>query len=132
MLDWTREADGWTSDGYRIRLVAPYHWELLGTAAADAAVVTDRTPLAVTRTLTECKREAELLDAATRIREVRQRYWGLLVLAVVGFIFVPSFGPPGDLAAIIVLLLLAVRAIGFLAGTYMARSHLYLRDLFYQ
>lgn len=132
MLSWKRDAEGWTANGYRIRLVAPYRWELLDSAVAEGPILTENAPLATTRTLTQCKREAELLDTASHLSEVRRRNFGLLVLALAGFTFVPSLSPPTDLVAVIVLLTLAVRALGFLAGTYMARSHMSVRDLFYQ
>jgi hypothetical protein len=132
MLTWKRDDEGWVANGYRIRLVRPYTWELLDSTAADAVVITERTPLAVTRTLSQCKREAELLAAATRIGELRRRYWGVLVMSIAGFMFVPTLAPPGDLIAVLVLLLLTCKAVGFIAGTYMARSHISVNDFFYQ
>ena len=132
MLKWRRDEQGWAANGYRIRLAAPYRWELLDSTAVDAAVITERTPLAVTKTLTQCKREAELLDAATRIGELRRRYWGVLFMALAGFMFVPTLAPPSDLVAALVLLALTCRAIGFLAGTYLARLHISVEDFFYQ
>ena len=132
MLSWKRDTEGWAANGYRIRLVAPYRWELLDSSTAEAPILTEDTPLATTRTLTQCKREAELLEAATRLSEIRRRNFGLLILARAGFTFVPSLSPPNDLIAVIVLLTLAVRAIGYLAGSYMARSYVSVHDVFYQ
>lgn len=132
MLHWTRDDDGWRSNGYLIELVAPHHWELRDATNADGPVLVERQPLATARTLTRCKREAELLEIAGRIAEVRKRHWGLLVLSLVGFMFVPSFAPPSDLVAVLVLLATTTRAIGYLAGSYMAGSHVSVDDLFYQ
>jgi hypothetical protein len=132
MLTWEKDRGGWISNGYRIVLVEPYHWVLLEDEPAPAPVRAEQVPLAEARTLTQCKREAELLDAATRVAELRRRSWGKLLLAVLAFGFVPTLTPPWDLALIVILLVTAARTAGFLAGTYLARSHLAAEDRFYQ
>jgi hypothetical protein len=133
MLTWERANNGWVSGGYRIELVEPYHWVLLENDEEEAAPVRiEPVPLAEARTLTQCKREAELLDTATRVAELRRRSWGALALAVVAFVFVPTLTPPWDLALMVALLTAVARTAGFLVGTYMARSHATGADLFYQ
>lgn len=132
MLTWERNSNGWVSGGYRIELIEPYHWVLLQNEVETAAVRTEPVPLAETRTLTQCKREAELLDTATRLAEVRRRSWGKLVLALVAFMFVPTLAAPWNLALMVALLTAVARSAGFLAGTYLARSHTTNADIFYQ
>lgn len=132
MLTWNRDNGAWVSSGYRIELVKPCHWVLLKDEPAPSQVRAEPVPLAETRTLSLCKREAELLDAASRVAEVRRRSWGKLVLAVLGFVFVPTLAPPWDFALMLLLLVAAARTGGFLVGTYMARLNLAHRDLFYQ
>jgi hypothetical protein len=132
MLTWERSSNGWVSGGYRIELVEPYHWVLLENEEAAGSVRTEPVPLAETRTLTQCKREAELLDTATRLTELRRRSWGKLIIALVALVFVPTLAPPWNLGLLVVLLVTVARSAGFLAGTYMARSHVTNADLFYQ
>jgi hypothetical protein len=129
MLAWRQERNGWVSNGYRIELLEPHHWVLLKNEPRPEAVRAEPIPLAETRTLTQCKREAELLDAAGRLSLIRRRRWAQLIMAAMAFAFVPSMPPPLDLTLFLVLLAIAAGAIGFLAGTYMARSHLAVSDL---
>lgn len=131
MLTWKQEHNGWVANGYRIELSEPYHWVLLRNEPRSAPVQVEPIPLAETRTLTQCKREAELLNAAGRLARIRRRLWGQLIMALMAFAFLPSMPPPWDLVLFLVLLIVAARAIGFLAGTYMARSHVAVRDLSY-
>ena len=132
MLTWEQDRTGWVSNGYRIELVEPYRWVLLRNEPATTAVRAALAQLAETRTLTQCKREAEKLDAAGRLAQLRRRLWGQLILALVAFATVPTLAPPWDLAMVLILLAVAARAVGFLAGIYLARSHVTGHDLFYQ
>lgn len=132
MLTWKQERNGWISNGYRIELLEPCRWVLLKAEPTRAPVMAEPIPLAETRTLTECKRQAELLDSALRVAQTRRRLWGQLVVALVAFVFVPTVATPWDLLGFLALLAVIARAIGFLAGTYMARSHLAVRDLYHQ
>jgi len=124
MLTWKQERNVWVSNGYRIELLEPCHWVLL----KNEPVQVEPIPLAETHTLKQCKRKADLLDKARRLARVRRRLWAQLIVALPAFALVPSLGPWG-LIFFLVLLVVATRAIGFLAGTYMARSHLAVRDL---
>lgn len=132
MFTWKQDNDGWVANGYRIELVKPGHWVLLKDEPATAAVRIEPIPLAETHTLTLCKREAELMDTASRVAEARRRSWGKLVLAVLAFALVPTLAPPWNLVLTITLLTAAARTVGFLLGTYMARSHVKAGELFYQ
>lgn len=134
MLTWKKERDGWVSNGYRIELLKPRHWVLLKNEPVQVESVqvepvqVEPIPLAETHTLTQCKRKAELLVMAGRLTRVRRRRWAELIVTLPAFALVPSMGPWGFIF-FLVLLVVATRAIGFLAGTYMARSHIAVRDL---
>ncbi len=132
MLTWEQADRGWAAGRYRIELVAPYQWVLLEDVAAPDAVRIEPTPLAQARTLSQCKREAELLDTATRVAEVRRRSWGKLILAVLGLVFVPTLAAPWDLFVLVGLMVAAARTVGFLAGSYFARYRYTPGELFYQ
>ncbi len=125
MLTWKLERNGWVSNGYRIELLEPCHWVLLKNEPVQAEPI----PLAETHTLTQCKRKAEFLDTARRLTRVRRRLWAELIVALLAFALVPSMAAPWSLIFFLVLLVVATRAIGRLAGMYMARSHLAVRDL---
>jgi hypothetical protein len=123
MLTWRQERDGWVSNGYRIELLKPSHWALL----KNEPVLVEPIPLAETHTLTQCKRKAELLDKARRLTRVRRRLWAELIVTLVAFTLVPiGMAPP---LVFLVLLVVATRAIGLLAGTYSARSHIAVWDM---
>lgn len=132
MLAWEEVDGGWISSGYRIELVRPYHWVLLKDEPAPESVRIEPVPLAEAPTLSLCKREAEQLDAATRVAEVRKRSWGRLVLAILALAFVPTLSPPWDIVFIVAVLVAVSRTVGFLAGTYMARFRYTPGELFYQ
>lgn len=130
MLTWKQERDGWVSNGYRIELLQPCHWVLLKNEPVQVAPVqVEPIPLAETRTLTQCKRRAELLEKARHLTRVRRRLWAELAVALLAFALVPGMAAPGGPILFLVLLVVATRAIGFLAGTYMARSHVAVHDL---
>lgn len=123
MLTWKQERAGWVSNGYRIELLEPCHWVLL----KNEPVQVEPIPLAETPTLTQCKRQAELLDKARRLTRIRRRLWAELIVALLAFALLPiGMAPPW---LFLVLLVVATRAIGLLAGTYMARSHVAVWDL---
>ena len=111
MLAWRQERNGWVSNGYRIELLEPYRWVLLRNEPRSEPVQAESIPFAETRTLTQCKREAELLDAAGRLGVIRRRRWGQFIMAVMAFAFVPSMPPPLDLVSFLVLLAIATGAI---------------------
>lgn len=130
MLTWKQERYGWVSNGYRIELLEPCHWVLLKNEPVQVEPVqVEPIPLAETHTLTQCKRKAELLDTAGRLTRVRRRLWAELIVALPAFALVPSMASPWGLILFLVLLVVATSAIGFLAGTYMAPSHVAISDL---
>jgi len=126
MLTWKQGRDGWVSNGYRIELLEPCHWVLLKNEPAQPVQV-EPIPLAETHTLTQCKRKADLLDKARRLTRIRRRLWAELIVTLVAFALVPiGMAPPW---VFLVLLVVATRAIGLLAGTYSARSHVAVWDM---
>lgn len=124
MLTWDRDRNGWVSNGYRIELLEPCRWGLFENEPAHIESI----PLAETQTLTQCKRKAELLDRDRRVTRIRRLLWVELAVALPAFALIPEIGPWGP-AVFLVLLVISIRAVGFLAGTYMARSHLVVRSL---
>ena len=74
MLSWTKGPDGWYSNGFRIELAEPFRWLLVEVDHQKAQVRIEQQPLAVARSLTECKREAELLAAARQRAELRRKH----------------------------------------------------------
>ncbi len=124
MLTWDRDRNGYVSNGFRIELLEPCRWALFENEAADIEPI----PLAETETLTQCKRKAELVDRDRRVARVRRRMWAELAVALPAFALVPMVGPWGP-AVFLVLLVIATRSIGFLAGTYLAQSHLVVGHL---
>lgn len=128
MLTWKQERDGWVSNGYRIELLEPSHWVLLKNEPAPVEPVqVEPIPLVETHTLTQCKRQAELLEKARRLTRVRRRLWAELIVTLMVFALVP-IGMANPLV-FLVLLVVATRAIGLLAGTYSARSHVAVWDM---
>ena len=83
MLTWTERDDGWYSNGFRIELRAPFQWALVDVNAEvpQVAVSTQAEPLAVARTLSLCKREAEQLAAAAELSVLRRRHTQRLLIA---------------------------------------------------
>lgn len=123
MLTWQQDHGGWVSNGYRIELLEPFRWVLLSNDTRAVRAVSDESvPLAEARTLTLCKREAELWDMKGRREAIRRRMWGRLTMALAAFVMLPSLTSPWDLISFLVLLTVAAGAGGFLAGTYVAGS----------
>lgn len=132
MLTWTQRADGWYSNGFRIELAAPFRWLLLDSEHTPAVVGPEVTPLAVARTLTECKREAELLTAARQRAEVRRRHIVtlLMVLAAAPMLFVGSANTKIVVGAIVAFL--AVRSVSVILGTLLPQAFGEQHEVFYQ
>ena len=128
MLSWTLQNDGWHANGYQIKLEAPYRWVLTEDQAAAPVdtgtisyVSTVPPPLAMTRTLTEAKREAELRTAARYRAAMRRRHSAILLLLVgTALLFVGN----SELQSLGVLLLVTyfvLRSLGVIVGTWLWR-----------
>lgn len=73
MLNWVHETQGWTANGFVIRLLGPSRFALCERGEPQpGAVRVVPEPLTVEGTLTSAKREAELLNA-TRLRAAHTR-----------------------------------------------------------
>ena len=132
MLAWTQRSDGWHSNGFRIELAEPYRWVLVDAGERPVAAGQLREPLAITRSLTECKREAELLAAKRRRHDVQHRQIRTLLIALSSTPFL--LGSSSDVNATIVLvaLVVAARSLLILLGTLMPRSLREYHEVFYQ
>jgi hypothetical protein len=89
-------------------------------------------PLAVARTLSECKREAELLAAAHNRAELRKRHLAYLVLSPCAAILLIGSSAVLNVLIVATLATLATRSLGVIAGTVLWRSVGSWDDVFYQ
>ncbi len=132
MLTWTQRPDGWYSNDFRIELAEPHRWLLLDHDEQLSAVDHRAQPLAVARSLTECKREAELLAAKRRRRDVQRRQ---VVLAVLAFAVTPFLlGSPSNVSAVLLVavLVVATRSVTILLGTLTPQALGEQHEVFYQ
>lgn len=132
MLSWTERADGWYSNGFRIELVEPHRWVLVDSAASPAIVGQPTTPLAVARSLTECKREAELVAAKRRRKDVQRRQMVLLILAIAVTPFLLGSSSNGNAIVVLCGLVVATRSVTVLLGTLAPRALGEQHEVFYQ
>jgi hypothetical protein len=132
MTTWTERPDGWHSDGLHIVLAAPFKWLLFDNERPDTPVGIPEQPLAVARSLTECKREAELVLARRQRAEIRRRHAVILLLVIAGSLLM--LGPSWNVNAFIVLIALGLssRSIGILVGTVLPSAFRERHQIFYQ
>jgi len=121
-MQWVRNADGWTSNGFVIRPIAPSRWALSERPRAMAgAVRVVPEPLRVEATLSGAKREAELLAAAERRGAQRRR---LSMVAVVAIVCMPLAGTvtePWNAFTVFGLAYIALRALATMALSWLER-----------
>jgi hypothetical protein len=133
MLQWTRDHDGFRSDGYVIRSAAPFRWVLSNEApSAMTPVHVVVEPLATARTLGEAKRAAELHSAATHRTEVIRRGVSTLILSMCGMVFAATAPVPWNFFLTFGLITLALRSVAFLLGLALSRWSASFDDFFYQ
>ncbi len=132
MLTWTQHPDGWHANGFTIRLAEPFRWVLTRTELDDSAVRVPTEPLAVSRTLKEAKREAELLVGAAR-RSVLRRRWAVQALvAVAALVFATDLAAPWDIVVVSSLAVFVLRCVSLILGSFAATRNFSYRDFFYQ
>ena len=132
MLEWTQHPDGWHSNGFRIELAEPYRWVLVDAGERPVAVGQREEPLAVTRSLTECKREAELLAAKRRRHDVQRRQIMTVLIALCSTPFLLGSSSTVDAVIVLVALVLATRSVAILLGTLAPRALGEQHEVFYQ
>jgi len=133
MLDWIEHADGWHADGFRIELVEPFRWFVIDRSAQDhASVSLGVQPLAIERTLTEAKREAELLAASRRRSDLRRRHILTLLVVLSTSVFLAATSPGGNAAVVIGGAFLATRSAMFLLGSFLPTALGERHQTFYQ
>ena len=135
MLDWTECPEGWTSEGFKIVLAAPYRWLVLETvdpAEPIRSVSVPREPLAIARTLTGAKREAELIASSRGRAEVRRRH--VLIMLLAAGIAMLLVGAPfdGNELALLAAGIVAVRSGTILLGTLIPAVFGEQHEVFYQ
>ena len=132
MLTWRQEGDGWHANGYTITLAEPFRWILTKAEPDSGPVSIPVAPLATGRTLTECKREAELLAASERRGRLRRRWAAQAGIAGSGIVFVAGTAPPWNVLLVTCLLTFVLRCLALIAGTLIAGREYTSRDNFYQ
>lgn len=132
MLTWTEHTDGWHANGFRIESVAPFRWRVLDNQRTRSPVSLEEEPLAVTRTLTEAKREAELVADARRRAELRKKHFVILGLIFGSGTVLLGDAPVQNIGVVIVLATLATRSLGVIVGTILSRSYAANHEVFYQ
>lgn len=133
MLAWTKDADGIRANGYLIRLVRPFEWVVTGVSRDEQTAVRRLDePLATTRTLAEAKREAELLHASERRRDLCRRWLMAMLLACGGAVFSASAAPPWGFIVTFAFVMVAVRSAGLIVGMMLAPFVSQSDDLMYQ
>lgn len=133
MFTWVQEPDGWYANGFRIECVAPHLFVLVdATIARSGPVEVTRPPLAEATTLKGCKREAEVVAAATRRTDLRRKHLSILLLATAVGVLSIDASFPSNLIAIIATTSLVVRSLGIISGTLFSRYEHSNGDLLYQ
>jgi hypothetical protein len=134
MLTWKECSEGWCTDGFKIVLDKPVRWLLIDEESPpmESAVSVGYEPLAVARSLTEAKREAELIVSARARSEARRRHvLTVLISASVALMLVGApFAGSGLLLAIAGSV--AARSTMFLLGTLIPSTLSSRHQLFYQ
>lgn len=134
MLSWTQGTDGWYANGYRISSAAPFRWLLETThhpTDDEPKVSAIAEPLAVGKTFSECKREAELIEAArVRVNLVRRSVMQLASMFAIAALL--SASSAEGLAVWLAVGLVAVVPAKRLVATLLWRFGDPTEDLFYQ
>jgi hypothetical protein len=105
---------------------------LVDSGEEPVAVGQRREPLAVTRTLTECKREAELLAEKRRRREVQRRQIMMLLIALSSAPLLLGSSSSVNAMIVLVALVVAARSVFTLLGTLVPRALREFHEIFYQ
>ena len=132
MLTRTQGQNAWHAPGYRIELVAPSRWILVDDSQESPQVSVAQQPLAKARTLTECKREAELLVAAQRRSELRRQHLSRLGLILAAAVLLLDSSSIQGVLVVLALSLLAARSLGVIFGTVVGHSWGAGHEVFYQ
>jgi hypothetical protein len=132
MLNWTQRSDGWYANGLRIELAAPFRWLLLDSGREIPAVGLGQEPLAVARSLTECKREAELLVAKRRRADRQRRHIMTLLLVVAGTPLLLGVPSNTNVVIFLIALVLATRSTIALLSSLMPSALGEQHEVFYQ
>jgi hypothetical protein len=134
MLVWTECPEGWRADGFRIVLAEPFRWLLIDDdePPTESAVRVGGEPLAVARSLTEAKREAELIALARARSAVRRRH--LLTLLISASVVLMFIGAPlaGNGVLLVIAGSVAARSTMFLLGTLVPDVLSTRHNVFYQ
>jgi hypothetical protein len=134
MLVWTEGPEGWRADGLKIVLAEPFRWLIIDEDAppVESAVSIAREPLAVARSLTEAKREAELIASARARSKVRRRHLLTLLISSSAALMVVGAPFAGSGLLLVIAGSVAARSTLFLLGTLMPATLRGQHEVFYQ
>lgn len=133
MLKWNKDGEIWQSNGFVVRLVAPSRWALTERRGDDNALVQEvPTPLAITRTLSGAKREAELLSANVAESERRKAWTGQLLASIAAAFISIGFAEPWNMFASFAFTGTALYALAKIVGSWISRWVGHPKDVFYQ
>jgi hypothetical protein len=130
-MTWTERDGGWYSNGYRIERAAPFRWVLLANEPESSVSLTPD-PLAIERTLSECKREAELLRAARARAELLRRNVVRLAIVLACTLLLLGASDAQNLLVVLIATILSLRSIAEIIATVFWRHSNPLNDLIYQ
>jgi hypothetical protein len=134
MLQWVNDSDGWRSNGFLIRQGGPSRWLLLETAIVDESCLVNviPEPLTVTTTLSNAKREAELLATSRQSADQRRSSVLQLLASGAGVVMVLGFGEPWNMFLSFALTGTALHAAAKLLSSWIDHWAGDPGDLFYQ
>lgn len=126
MLEWVKDAHGWTAGEYRIECVAPRLFALYPASGAPPG--RPRPILATATTLTGCKYEARMAHRRRRLADLRRRHALILAVALTSIVMLVGSPAPGTLLLAVVSSLVAAHSTGVLIGTFTGFSVAHRRD----
>jgi hypothetical protein len=118
----------------KIVLAEPFRWLIIDEDAppVESAVSIAREPLAVARSLTEAKREAELIASARARSKVRRRHLLTLLISSSAALMVVGAPFAGSGLLLVIAGSVAARSTLFLLGTLMPATLRGQHEVFYQ
>jgi hypothetical protein len=134
MLKWVNDSDGWRSNGFLIRPNGPSRWLLSERPIVDESklVRVIPEPLTTTATLSDAKREAELLAESKQSADQRRSWMLQLFTSGAGMVMVLGLAEPWNMFLSFALAGTALRAMLKLLASWIGRWVGYPDEMFYQ
>jgi hypothetical protein len=133
MVEWTQNAGTWSTDTLEIRSCGPNRWELCALAEERSGNVRVFSgPLAVTETLSEAKRFAESITAASQTRYRRITWSVHFAASVAALVVALGLADPWNMFVSFTMAGAALRSLTALLRSWLEPHVAFLDDLFYQ